>query len=150
MKHYALLTLLLATSDGSQSSTSKAPVEEDVLTPALAVKQPLGRKITVEFQVRFSTTGEDTANDMKQQLILLGPGILLPNQTQFEALLMGRTCRQLQQRGLIVRGEYVDHFRGAVVRVSGTLYSLGPDQAPVFRIQVEDAEDFRVIRRPDK
>ena len=122
-----------------------APVEP--LSPEDVIRQPEGRRVTVEFRVRTATLGRFTDRKPKEpRTICLGPGILLPNGGRFEAILMGNVVTAVDKLGLLDGDRPDKFFSDKVVRVTGKLYSLGPKQAPLYRVQVDELDAFEVVR----
>ena len=141
-----VVTGAVVAASGQPAAPNKAAALEPV-SPAEVIRQPEGQRVTVEFRVATATLGRFTDRKPKEpRTICLSPGILLPNGGRFEAILMGNVVTCVDKLGLLEGDRPDKFFYDKVVRVSGELYSLGPKQAPLYRIQVDDMDAFEVVR----
>jgi len=141
-----VMAVAAVAASGQPSPTDKAASLQPV-SPVEVIRQPEGRRVTVEFRVVTATPGRNTDGKAKEpRLICLSPGILLPNGGRFEAILMGKVVTCVDKLGLLDGDRPDKFFYDKVVRVTGELYSLGPKQAPLYRVQVDDPDGFEVVR----
>ena len=121
--------------------------DEKPLTPAAIAEKKFEGKATVEFpvgEVGLMLTSRATTTEESEPLLITpkadgkktGPVYLL---VSWEA------ATRLKRLGIENPAE---HFRGKVVRVSGTVERLTGRTGPEYRIQVTNLNQFEVIRKP--
>jgi hypothetical protein len=132
---------------GSQPPSAEKFTAVEAVSPAEAIRQPLGQRVTVEFRVGTATMGRYTEYRVKEpRLLSLAPDTALGGGAQFETILVGKAVTHLDHLGLIEEDRPDKYFAGKVVRVTGRLEALGPDVARTYRVMVNSLDDFEVVR----
>jgi hypothetical protein len=124
-----------------------AGAEEKPLTPATIVEKKFEGQATVEFlvgEVGLMLTSRATSTEESEPL-LITPKAEGKKTGQVYLLVSWETATRLKQLGIENPAE---HFRGKVVRVSGTVERLTGSTGPEYRIQVTNLNQFEVIRKP--
>lgn len=134
-------------SAGGQPAPPDEATPRKVLSQAEAIRQPLGRQVTVEFRVGTTTMGRHIEHKAEEpRLIFLSPEDALPGGARFEAILSGKAVTHLDNLGLLGEDRPDKFFDGKRVRVTGMLHALGPEVARTYRVTVADLDRFEVVR----
>jgi hypothetical protein len=121
--------------------------EEKPLTPAAIVEKKFEGQATVEFpvgEVGLMLTSRATSTEESEPL-LITPKAEGKKTSQVYLLVSWETATRLKRLGIENPAE---HFRGKIVRVSGTVERLTGSAGTEYRIQVASLDQFEVIRKP--
>jgi hypothetical protein len=119
--------------------------EEQPLTPEAIMENKVEGKATVEFPVGvvgLMLTSRATLADESEPLHIAPKG---KKAVGVYVLVSWEAATRLKRLGIENPAE---HFRGKVVRVSGTVERLTGSSGPEYRIQVTSLDQFEVIRKP--
>jgi hypothetical protein len=142
-----VVVAVIVASAGGQRATRDKPDAREAVSPAKAIRQPLGRRATVEFSVGAATMTRYTDHNGKvARLVFLQPNAALPGGAVFEAVLSGKVVTHLDNLDLLAGDRPDKYFGGKRVRITGTLQALGPDVARTYRVTATDLDDFEVLR----
>lgn len=145
-----LLPLILAggiVHTGSQPTRADQDVLPESLSPAQAIRQPPGQRVTVEFRVGTATMAWSTdQGDEKTRFVFLRPDASLNGGETFEVILAGEAVTHLDNLGLLVGDRPDQFFDGKLIRVTGELQGLGPEGLRTFRVTVTDLDNLEVVR----
>jgi hypothetical protein len=121
--------------------------EEQPLTPEAIMEKKVEGKATVEFpvgEVGVMFTSRATLADESLPLHI-APKTAGQKAVGVYVLVSWEAATRLKRLGIENPAE---HFRGKVVRVSGTVERLTGSSGPEYRIQVTSLDQFEVIRKP--
>ena len=121
--------------------------EEQPLTPEAIMEKKVEGKATVEFpvgEVGVMLTSRATLADESEPLHI-APKTARKKAVGVYVLVSWEAATRLKRLGIENPAE---HFRGKVVRVSGTVERLTGSSGPEYRIQVTSLDQFEVIRKP--
>ena len=149
LKQWIALVVVAAAalSAGGQPGPADKAAPREALSQGEAIRQPLGRPVTVEFRVGTATMARYTADKAAEaRFVFLSPFDALPGGARFEAVLGGKAVTHLDNLGLLGEDRPDRFFDGKLVRVTGVLEALGPDVARTYRVSVADLDGFEVVR----
>ena len=121
--------------------------EEQPLTPEAIMEKKVEGKATVEFpvgEVGVMLTSRATSAEESEPLHI-APKPAGKKAVGVYVLVSWEAATRLKRLGIENPAE---HFRGKVVRVSGTVERLTGSSGPEYRIQVTSLDQFEVIRKP--
>jgi hypothetical protein len=121
--------------------------EEKPLTPEAIAEKKFEGIATVEFtvgEVGLVLTSRDTSTEESEPLHI-APKAAGKKAGRVHVLVSWEAATRLKRLGI---ENPADHFRGKVVRVSGTVERLTGSPGPEYRIQVTTLDQFEVIRKP--
>src|SRR5687768_7079494 len=102
-----------------QTPPPEKPLPREALSPAEAIRQPLGRPVVVEFRVGTATMGRRNDDQAKEpRLVLLAPDTSLRGGATFEVILAGKAVTHLGNLGLLGGDRPDEFFSRKLVRVS--------------------------------
>lgn len=132
---------------GGQPAPPEKAAPPEAVSPAQAIRQPLGRRVTVEFRVGTTILARRTDNQAKEpRLVFLQPDTSLDGGAVFEAILSGTAVTHLDHLDLLAGDRRDSYFDGKLVRITGPLSALGPDVARTYRVTINDLDNFEVVR----
>jgi hypothetical protein len=150
LKRWIALVVIVAgivASAGGQPAPPDEPAAREAVSPAEAIRQPLGRRVTVEFRVGTATMARYTDHPVKEpRLLFLQPDAVLAGGAEFEAILSGKAVTHLDNLDLLDGDRPDKFFGGKSVRITGTLQAHGPGVVRTYWVTVADLDDFEVVR----
>ena len=119
------------------------------LSPERVVARDFQGKATVEFsvgEVYLRPTSWAVSSDRRWQAV---PLRIVPKagaaKERVMVLVSGDTAARLKRLGI---DNLAEHFRGKVLRVSGTVQRLRTRAGPEYRLQVNSLDQLQAIRKP--
>jgi len=121
--------------------------EEMPLSPETIVEKKFEGKATVEFQVgEVGLMLTSRATSLDESLPLhIAPKAAGKKGVQVYVLVSWETATRLKRLGI---EDPAEHFRGKLLRVSGTVERLSGSSGTAYRIQVNSLDQLEAVRRP--
>ncbi|HEY7315872.1 MAG TPA: hypothetical protein VH643_41465 [Gemmataceae bacterium] len=145
----AVAVLLLACGTWAVTGTPALAVNENPLSPETIVEKSFTGKATVEFLVgevylKHSSWAASAHRRWKAVPLRIVPKADATKE-RVMVLLSGEITARLKRLGIENPSE---HFRGKVLRVSGTVECFQTRAGPEYRIQVNSLDQLEAIRKP--